>query len=298
MRGCRSNAYYWDLACSERAQADGYAGRLVPAGAIFPVAFLQSGPAERRAGEEDSARKNVVAPPGAGGRRSSMGQDVSGPGLTERASGLDDVVGLPDDRESRVLIEIARAGDAKVAFGGLRRKLGVHQEILARSLRRLARDGLVEKDGEGYRITERGYGTLRGKRVARPPRETLTLAQTILPPRMEGHDVALALGGRWFRGLRWYGRSEQPGETTLSWLVEGNEPPHAEADPPILRIRVSGGMLAIEAESDGEPDAALAGIRPLLAAVATLYAGGVADSDIAPSLPTGAKGVAGSLPAS
>lgn len=170
---------------------------------------------------------------------------------------------LPE-RELSVLRELAREAEAKVAFQGLRRRLSLHQEILTRTLRRLEREGLVAKEERGYRLTETGYARLRG--TPRPPggAPPLPLVQALLPPDVEAEDVVHHLGGRWFAGLHWYGESTAPGETTLTWI--------ADPDGGLLRVRIAGGALTLEAATAGAPSRRVyAAARSVLAAVAELY---------------------------
>lgn len=165
-----------------------------------------------------------------------------------------------EDREVAVLSELAREGEARVAFQGLRRRLELHQEALSRTLRRLEGRGLVGRDAQGYKLTEQGFAALQGRRVVDVPRQAVTVVQALLPPHVTPEGVAGHLARRWFRGLRWYGQSEAPGESTLTWLVE---PGNAK-----VRVRVTAGSIALEVEGAGQGFAAA---RAVLAALAELY---------------------------
>ncbi len=171
-----------------------------------------------------------------------------------------------DDREASILSELARDPDARVAFQGLRRRLGIHQESLSRSLRRLERGGLLARERGGYRLTEGGTAALRGKPAEQSGRPMRALLEAIPPPGMSAEGVVEALAGRWFRGLRWYGRSRDVHGTTLTWLSDpGNHP---------VRIRVVPGRLILEAaELQGDPSALhAAAARSLFAALGELFA--------------------------
>lgn len=186
-----------------------------------------------------------------------------------------------EDREKAVLSELAREGEARVAFQGLRRRLELHQEALSRTLRRLERNGLVMHDDRGYKLTEQGFAALRGLPLHGGRREVLPVVQAVLPPTLSPEGVAEHLSQRWFRGLRWYGQSEAPGETTLTWLAEpGNA---------MVRVRVAGGTLSLEIEVNPQsPGQGFAAARGVLSALAELYgipsegagsAAGFADGD-------------------
>ncbi|MGQ0537259.1 MAG: hypothetical protein ACT4PT_14445 [Methanobacteriota archaeon] len=170
-----------------------------------------------------------------------------------------------EEREAAVLAELLRECEAQVSFQGLKRRLGLHQQILARVLRRLERDGLLAKTEKGYRPTERACAAMTKRGVVAPRHETLTIVHALLPPAVAAETVASTLSHRWFRGLRWYGASEAPGETTLTWLSE----PSGTA----VRVRISGGALSLEVEvPPKQPEAAYASAQALLSALAGLYA--------------------------
>ncbi|MCA1813946.1 MAG: MarR family transcriptional regulator [Halobacteriales archaeon] len=173
---------------------------------------------------------------------------------------------IPDlePRAVAVLRELAREGESQVAFQGLRRRLDLHQEALQRTLRRLARDGLVLRSDTGYTLTEQGHAALRGVSLTEPRRETLTVVQAVLPPHLAAEQATERLSRRWFRGLRWYGVSHAPNEVTLTWLTEpGNSK---------VRARIAGSTLTLEVEvGPGEPGKAFGAARAVLAALAELY---------------------------
>lgn len=100
----------------------------------------------------------------------------------------------------------------RIAFSGLRRVLRAHPESLSRSLRRLEREGLVERSVEGYRA------------LAEPPRtagprstDLRPIAQVDLPPGLPADSVLGRLSGRWFGALRWVGVVDGPSGRLLAW---------------------------------------------------------------------------------
>jgi len=98
-----------------------------------------------------------------------------------------------------------------IAFSGLRRVLGAHPESLSRALRRLEREGLVERADGGYRaITAPGTGSPVST-------ELRSIAMVDLPPGVEAGFVHGRLSGRWFGSLRWVGIVERPGGRLLAW---------------------------------------------------------------------------------
>lgn len=170
--------------------------------------------------------------------------------------------GALEDRERIVLDELGREVDAWVTFQGLRRQLGVHQQALSRTLRRLESAGLVQHDGKGYQLTDRGATALQGRPLA-PAAKTMTVLEAVLPPHMSAADVTAQLSRRWFGGLRWYAQSEGPGETSLHWVPETGRGR--------VTVRVSGATLSLELQGDAGSPASYAAMRPVLAALAELY---------------------------
>lgn len=166
-----------------------------------------------------------------------------------------------EERERTVLVELAREVDAWVTFQGLRRQLGVHQQALARTLRRLEQAGLIAHAGKGYQLTDAGFSALRtdrpGSAQARP---AIPVVHALLPPHVQPNAVAQQLSRRWFGGLRWYGQSEGPGETSLHWMAEKTK----------VTVRVSPGSVTLEVEDTGDARA-YAAARPVLAALSELY---------------------------
>jgi len=100
----------------------------------------------------------------------------------------------------------------RIAFSGLRRALHAHPESLSRSLRRLEREGRVERSGGGYRaLGEVPRGVPRASTELRP------IAQVDLPPGAPPDSVLGRLSGRWFGSLRWVGVVDGPSGRLLAW---------------------------------------------------------------------------------
>ena len=100
----------------------------------------------------------------------------------------------------------------RIAFSGLRRVLHAHPESLSRSLRRLEREGLVERSEGGYRaLGEVPRGT------APPSSDLRSIAQVDLPPGAPSDSVLGRLSGRWFGSLRWVGVVDGPSGRLLAW---------------------------------------------------------------------------------
>jgi len=129
-----------------------------------------------------------------------MGQSADGP--------VRDDGGRLDER----VLSALQGLSGRLAFSGLRRMLGTHPESLARSLRRLEREGLVERIDGTYRALV-GAPTVD----AGSDRALRSIAEIELPPSATAEALAGRLVGRWFGSLRWVGLLERPDGELLAW---------------------------------------------------------------------------------
>lgn len=100
----------------------------------------------------------------------------------------------------------------RVAFSGLRRVLGAHPESLARALRRLEREGLVERVDGGYRVLSEGRRSIEELTAELHP-----IAHVDLPMGTTSESLFGRLAGRWFGSLRWVGVVERKDGRLLAW---------------------------------------------------------------------------------
>ncbi|HTT15647.1 MAG TPA: hypothetical protein VMG81_07750 [Thermoplasmata archaeon] len=121
-----------------------------------------------------------------------------------------------DDRVLATLQEL----HGRIAFSGLRRALQAHPESLARSLRRLEREGLVERVDGGYRALETDGGAADGLAA-----RLHSIASVGLPPGADPGPVLARLTGHWFGGLRWVGVVERPEGRLLVWTRRDGSSP-------------------------------------------------------------------------
>lgn len=129
---------------------------------------------------------------------------------------LDDEISL-NDREMQILRALNDEGDSTVAFQGLKRKLGMHQETLSRYLNRLSRDGYIERTIGGYRINRKSAAL---NSVGDGTDRTIPLIRAYLPPDPNLEEFILSFKGTWFGDLRWLGYSETATGKTLTWITE------------------------------------------------------------------------------
>jgi hypothetical protein len=138
--------------------------------------------------------------------------------------------------DDRVLDALQRM-QGRMAFSGLRRSLGAHPESLARALRRLEREGLIDRSSEGYRALSAPRPIASG---AGP--ELRAVAQIEVPLGLESEAILSRLTGRWFGGLRWVGVVERPPHRLLSWAHrDGSGTVLLGAEGGALHIYTTGG---------------------------------------------------------
>ncbi len=139
------------------------------------------------------------------------GDSLPSPGLEE----VEETSITP--RDSSILQAIQEEGLTVFTFDGLKRLLGVHQEMLSRVLDRLEDEGLVKKVTEGYRVTLRG-SELFPRPLNSAPR--IPIVQSLLPQDMDTRRIVSGLKGRWFGSLRWLGYSQSDEGVVLKWITE------------------------------------------------------------------------------
>jgi hypothetical protein len=168
-------------------------------------------------------------------------------------------------RDSNILHAIQEEGLTVFAFDGLKRLLGVHQEMLSRVLDRLEDEGLIEKVSEGYRLTVRG-----GQQVARPlssSQPRIPIVQSLLPHDTDVEQIIAGLKGRWFGSLRWLGYSQSEEGLVLKWITE--------EDGIQIDAKFTENYLSIDAKVGAEKDVsqAVKASHQLMGHISRLYGG-------------------------
>lgn len=179
-------------------------------------------------------------------------------------------LGQPDEieltpRDSNVLQVIQEEGLTVFAFDGLKRLLGVHQEMLSRVLDRLEDEGLLEKVSEGYRLTLRG-----SQPIARPlgsTQQRIPIVQSLLPHDIDVQRIITGLKGRWFGSLRWLGYSQNEEGLVLKWITE--------EDSIQIDAKFTENYLSIDAKVGEEKDVsqAVKASHQLMGHISRLYGG-------------------------
>ena len=168
-------------------------------------------------------------------------------------------------RDTGVLRAIQEEGLTVFSFDGLKRLLGVHQEMLSRVLGRLEEEGLLEKVADGYRLTAKTSEFLPRQLASTEPR--VPIVQSLLPQDISMEPIISGLKGRWFGSLRWLGYSQGDEGIVLKWITE--------EDGIQIDARFTDAYLSIDAKvpQGREVSRAVKASHQLLGYISRLYGG-------------------------
>lgn len=144
-----------------------------------------------------------------------------------------------DDRELEVLKFLSNEQNAYYSFQGLRRKLGLHQETLARTLRRLEDAHAIERSADGYTLRSNSASYSFNVRTNQPLPKPIIDAY--LPSEVDVTVLFQKLRGRWFSNFRWLGYSRDGEQLAMTWISEDGQIQ--------LQARIMGGKITIAADS-------------------------------------------------
>jgi DNA-binding Lrp family transcriptional regulator len=144
-----------------------------------------------------------------------------------------------DEREREVLKFLSSEQNAYYSFQGLRRRLGFHQETLARTLKRLEEARAIERSPQGYKA--RSNGTRYSFNVRTNQQLPKPIIDAYLPSQVDVTVLFQRLRGRWFSNFRWLGYSRDGEQLAMTWISEDGQMQ--------LQARIGGGKLIIAADS-------------------------------------------------
>ena len=158
-----------------------------------------------------------------------------------------------DKRVLSVLNQDTELAENQYTFNGLARKLGMHQQSLSRSLRRLESSGLVEKGQAGYRVSKTLRAVLVKKSrldlegfsggISRRHLQFTQLLQTYIPSTVGVEEIVARLVGKWFGNLRWLGLVDGDGGHVLQW---------AAGDKYQVNLKIVSRYAIVESNASGE----------------------------------------------
>jgi DNA-binding transcriptional ArsR family regulator len=163
--------------------------------------------------------------------------------LTMLPSSIDTTPGLDefdlDDRELEVLKLLSSEQNAHFSFQGLRRRLGLHQETLTRTLKRLEDAHAIERSPDGYKLTNSGNVFSFTVRTNQP--QPKPIVEAYLPTQVDVTVLFQRLRGRWFGNFRWLGYSHDGNMLSMSWISEDGRMQ--------LQARINSGKITIGADT-------------------------------------------------
>jgi DNA-binding HxlR family transcriptional regulator len=155
--------------------------------------------------------------------------------IEDSFSTIDDVL---RNNDTKILKLLDQESGSNYSFGGLIRKLNLHQQSLTRALKRLEDLRLIEKSQIGYRLTANGeslmtllasknstnnYAGSRGHMLngEGEKRNYTQLLQTRISVDVKPEEILSKLIGKWFNNLRWVGLVEsEGGGYMLQWVSD------------------------------------------------------------------------------
>ncbi len=137
---------------------------------------------------------------------------------------------INDKKVLSLLNQDSNVNDNQYTFNGLVRRLGLHQQSLARSLHRLESAGLVKKTDHGYKLTKNLDLVLvkksridlenLSKTISHQHTQFEQIIQLYIPTTVKVEDIVMKLLGKWFGTLRWIGIVEGDGGCVLQWTSD------------------------------------------------------------------------------
>ena len=157
----------------------------------------------------------------------------------------DDLVDFePDDRELEVLKLFSTDQNAHYSFQGLRRRLGLHQETLTRTLKRLEEAHAIEHSPDGYKLKAPGNTFTFNVPTAQP--NPKPIIEAYLPTQVDVTVLFQKLRGKWFNTFRWLGYSQDGSALSMSWISEDGRMQ--------LQARIADGKITIGADTYADHD--------------------------------------------
>ena len=148
-----------------------------------------------------------------------------------------------DDRELEVLKLFSADQNAHYSFQGLRRRLGLHQETLTRTLKRLEDANAIERGPDGYKLRSARTGFSFTVPTTQPPK---TIVEAYLPAQVDVTVLFQRLRGKWFGSFRWLGYSHDGNLLSMSWISEDGRMQ--------LQARINSGKITIGADTQAGPN--------------------------------------------
>jgi DNA-binding Lrp family transcriptional regulator len=128
--------------------------------------------------------------------------------------------------DKKILSLLGKEDASHYSFSGMKRKLNVHQQSLARALARLEDLGFIEKTSVGYRLNknveniEISTDDVRETTSIIPRNVTSLLLHARIPVRIDIQKILVGLRGKWFDKYRFLGSKSISNGYVVRWLEE------------------------------------------------------------------------------
>jgi len=149
-----------------------------------------------------------------------------------------------DDREREVLRLLSREQNTYFSFQGLKRRLGLHQETLTRTLKRLEEAHVIDRSSEGYRL--RNPDNVYSFNIHADEGYAKPIIDAYLPTDVDVTILFQKLRGHWFGRFRWLGYSQDGNRLSMTWISEDGQMQ--------VQARIGGGKIAITADPISNTD--------------------------------------------
>ena len=151
-----------------------------------------------------------------------------------------------NDNKILSLLKSDADGDPSYTFNGLQRELNMHQQSLSRSIKRLIDLGLIEQIKHyGFRLTRMGRHLgipANSLKINNKYRKYTQLAYLDIHfTKYDIDNITSKLSGRWFDNLRWVGKINESGVSTMKWKRFDNSFG--------INVTIMQGSLAIESDA-------------------------------------------------
>jgi len=159
-----------------------------------------------------------------GGKKAIQVQ-IPKPGNVKESPKLDDEELHNNDK--KILSLLINENSSHFSFTGMKRKLNVHQQSLARALARLEELGLVEKSDAGYGLNKNAEVFDSSDKIVKEPSTIFSkrsinfqLLHASIPVQIEVEQILIGIQGKWFDKYRFEELKKINNGYALKWVNE------------------------------------------------------------------------------
>jgi len=153
-----------------------------------------------------------------------MQVQIPKPGNVEEPPKLEDDL---HNNDKKILSLLINEDSSRFSFSGMKRKLNVHQQSLARALAILEELGLVEKSDAGYGLNKNAEVFTSSSKIVKKPSPIFSkssinfqLLHASIPVQIEVEHILIGLHGKWFDKYRFVELKKTNNGYALKWINE------------------------------------------------------------------------------